>query len=154
MCPTAVFIIVYGTLESPSDHQGGDKGQDGVELRQGRVDECIGQDIVSLGEADDTVGADLTLADGRDEADKADSETDTEQDSPVSGEILAEPHQECHETVEALCGRKCRKDHITCRFFRVLLQGSFSGIAGNGGSDAASYSGKPQHQAEAEITKY
>ena len=44
-------------------HNRSDESKDGVELRKGGVDKCVGEHIVTLADADDTVGADHTLTD-------------------------------------------------------------------------------------------
>ena len=47
-------------------HNGADESKDGVELRKGGVDKGVGEHVVTLADADDTVGADHTLTDRRD----------------------------------------------------------------------------------------
>ena len=67
------------SLNRKDEHQGAHQSEDGVELGKGGVDEGVGLDVVSLGDAHYTVGAYLSLADGGDQADDADSDTDTEE---------------------------------------------------------------------------
>ena len=54
----------HPVLHCEGEHKGSDQSEDGVELGKGGVDKGVGLDVVSLGDAHDTVGADLALADG------------------------------------------------------------------------------------------
>ena len=98
-------------LEDSLHHQGTDKAQNCVEFWESGVDKGVGEHIVALAHTDDTVGADLTLTDGRDHTDQADAETDTEDHETVFRICLhlAEKHEECHETVDTLGSRQCRQ---------------------------------------------
>ena len=44
-------------------HQGANQAQNRVEFRKSGVNQCVGEHIVALAHTDDTVSADLTLAD-------------------------------------------------------------------------------------------
>ena len=50
----------------------------------------------------DTIGANLSLTNSREEANQTNGNTNSEKHSAVSSEVLAQPHKECHETVETL----------------------------------------------------
>ena len=94
-------------------HQCANQTQNCVEFRESGVNQGVGEHIVSLADTDDTVGANLTLTDGRNHADQADAETDTEDDETVfrCSTHLAEKHEERHKSVDTLCCRKCRQNH-------------------------------------------
>ncbi len=145
-------LLYFGRVPV-SDHEGCNQCKDCVEFRKGGVDERVGEHVMSLGKPYYTVGADLALSDGRYKADKTYTESHSEEYGAVSGEVLAKPHQEGYETVEALCGRQRGKYHIACGLVRVLFQGSFRSVPRDSRADAAADSRKSQHEAETEITE-
>ena len=68
----STFIIPH----SQSHHQCADEAQDSVEFGKSGIDQRVGEHVVTLGNADDTVGADLALADGGDQTDDTDAQAD------------------------------------------------------------------------------
>ncbi len=80
------------------------KTQNCVEFRESGVDEGVGDYVVTLGDAYDTVGAYLTLTDAGDHAGETCGEAYTEADPSVDGSAGEFTHhnQECHETVDTL----------------------------------------------------
>ena len=89
--------------------------EDGVELRKSGVDEGVCHHVVALGHSHDTVGADMALADAREEAYETYSETYTEAEHRVVHKplvALEQPDEECHESVETLCCRKGGENHV------------------------------------------
>ena len=101
------FVRLEGSLH----HQGTDKTQNCVEFRESGVDKGVGEHIVALAHTDDTVGAHLTLTDGRNHTDQADAEADAEDHKTVFRICLhlAEKHEERHETINTLGSRQCRQ---------------------------------------------
>ena len=70
-------------------HDRTDQTEDRVELRESGVDQGVGEHVVALGHADDTVGADLALADGGEQAGGAHGDADAEAEGPADGAGLA-----------------------------------------------------------------
>ena len=80
------------------------QAQNCVEFRESGVDEGVGDNVVTLGDAYDTVGAYLTLTDAGDHAGETCGEAHTEADPSVDGSAGEFTHhnQECHEAVDTL----------------------------------------------------
>ena len=103
------------------DQEGGDQREDGVEFRVSGEDHRVGLDVVALTDADDTVGADLTLADAGEQADQSHAETDAEEQRAVGRDILAgDPDDEGQEAVQALRGGHGGKDHVAGELVGIL----------------------------------
>ena len=105
-----IFMLIKGsdpstTLGMTSDHKGGHETENCEEFRVCGINHGLGLHVVSLRHSDDTVGTYLSLTDCGEKADKTYAESYTEKYRTFSSEVLAEPHEEGHETVKALCGR-------------------------------------------------
>lgn len=92
--------------------ESGYEGQDGIEFRQGGIDHGIGLHVVTLRYTYDTVGTNLTLTDGGEEANQSYTDTYT---TPQQGILshLTKVKQEGQEAVKALCSRKSGKNHVS-----------------------------------------
>ena len=77
-------------------HNSTNKAKDGVELRKSRVDQRIGDDIVSLRDADDTVRANLALTDAGNHTCHTDGQAhaEAEQSADGAGSETAEHDEE------------------------------------------------------------
>ena len=98
-----------------ASHDCSDKAEDCVELRKCGVDQGIGENIVSLRNTDDTVGADLSLADSGDHTSETHGNADAKYKGAAdrSGSEFAEHNEEGYETVDTLGCGKSGKDHVT-----------------------------------------
>lgn len=78
--------------------------QNCVEFRESGIDEGVGNNIVALGDAYDTVGAYLTLTYAGDHAGETCGKAYTEADPSVDGSAGEFTHhnQKCHEAVDTL----------------------------------------------------
>ena len=123
----SAFLILHSQLH----HQSAHKAQDSVELRQSGVNQRVGEHVVTLAHADDTVGANLTLTDGRNHADQAHAEAHAEDDETLRRVSLhlAQQHEECHKAVDALRGRQCRQHHEIARCLGTFLETAFGSVA-------------------------
>ena len=77
-------------------HNGTDQAEDGVEFRESGVDQRVGEHVVALGHAHDTVGADLALTDGGKQTGNSDGDADAEAEGAGygAGRELAEQDEE------------------------------------------------------------
>ena len=82
------------------------KAKDGVEFREGGVDEGVGDNVVTLGDAYDTVGADLTLTDTGDENADARGKANAEADPSIEGAtgVFTHHYKKSHKSVDTLSG--------------------------------------------------
>ena len=79
--------------------------QNCVELRESGVDEGVGDNVVTLGYAHDTVGADLALTDTGNEAGKTRGNAHTEANptAEVAAGVFTHHNKKSHEAVDTLC---------------------------------------------------
>ena len=107
---------VYEGAEPPvlMCHDGTYQAQNCVEFRESGVDKGVGEDVVALGDAYDTVGAYLTLADTGQHANQTYGYTDTEAKGAgdSAGGEFTEHQEECYETVDTLSCGKSREHHV------------------------------------------
>ena len=90
------------------------KAKDGVEFREGGVDEGVGDNVVTLGDAYDTVGANLPLANaGKEDADTC-GKANTKADPSVDGTagVFTHHNKESHKAVDALRGGESGKQQV------------------------------------------
>ena len=92
-------------------HDGAHQTQNRVEFRKGGVDQGIRENIVALGNAHDTVGANLTLTDAGDQAGEAHAGAHTEAEGSGNGAggEFAQQNEEGDEAVDTLGGRESGK---------------------------------------------
>lgn len=78
--------------------------QNCVEFRESGVDEGVSDNVVTLGDAHDTVGAYLALTDTGNEAGKTCGNANTEANPSVDGAagVFTHHNQESHEAVDTL----------------------------------------------------
>lgn len=106
--------ISFSFVNGNDLHQeSGYKSQDGIKLRKCGVNHRIGLHIVSLRDAHNTVGTNLSLTDGGKQAYQTNTETHTKPQGTCFSRHLAEVEQKGQEAVKSLCGRKRGKNHIT-----------------------------------------
>ena len=79
--------------------------QNCVEFRESGVDEGVSDNIVTLGDAHDTVGAYLALTDAGDKAGKTcgDANTEANPTAEVAAGVFTHHNQESYKAVDTLC---------------------------------------------------
>ena len=110
---------------------------------------------MALGNAHDTVGADLALADAGDQAGQADGYADAEAECAGDGAAgeFAQHDEEGHKAVDTLRGGQGGQDHVATGGFRFAFERTFRRVAGGGGADRGSDTGQSEDQSESEITE-
>ena len=134
------------------------EGYDGVELGEHGEDEGLTEDIVTLCDAGNTVGAHLTLTDGREEADKTEGKSATQHGCCLErGDVGAEQarhvgkNEVTGKAIQTLrAGKGGEDDEVT--ELVDFLQGANSGVARDGDAKGAANSRKTNHQGYAQIS--
>ena len=97
---------VYEGAEPPvlMRHDGANQAQNCVELRESGVDEGVGDNVMTLGNAHNTVGAYLALTDAGNHAGKTNGKADTEAEHTADGAAgeFTKHDEEGNEAVDAL----------------------------------------------------
>ena len=95
-------------------HQCTDESQNCIEFRESGVDKGVGEDVVALGYAHNTVGANLTLTNTGQHANQTYGYTDTEAKGAgdSAGGEFTKHQEECYEAVDTLSCGKSREHHV------------------------------------------
>ena len=142
------MVVVYSLLHEQCTHQ----CEDGIELGESCIDECLCHHVVALCNALNTSGAHLALTDGREHTAESHEGADAEHQETVCCHTAHEG-EESHETIDTLrCGQTC-ENHECGRLARIDFQTAFCGLSGNTRAEGTSDTGQNQHHAEAEITQ-
>ena len=133
--PNGVAFVFGFSVLPKSNHQCADKAQDSVELGKSGVDQRVGEHVVTLADADDTVGTDLTLTDGRDHTGETHAEAHAKDDEALRRVLgcnsllhLAQQHEEGHKAIDTLGGRQCRQHHEITRCLGTFLQTALGSV--------------------------
>ena len=153
----AVFLSVLLCGHGATCHVDEGYGHDGVELGEDGEDDGVAEEVaVTLGNACDTVGTDLTLTDAREEAGEAAGESCAEDGGRLDGSgfgseqvehVLA--HVEACEAVEALCAGKGGQHEGITEELAVLLQAADGSVACDGYTISATDAGEADHDSYA-----
>ena len=111
--------------------------QNGVEFREGGVDEGVGHNVVALGDAYDTVGANLTLTDAGEEDADTSGKTDAETDPSVDGTagVFTHHNKESHKAVDTLSGGESGKQQVASGSLRFAFERTLCRVTGDCGAD-------------------
>ena len=128
--------------------------QNCVEFREGGVDEGVGDNVVALGDAYDTVGANLTLTNtGNKDTDtcgKADAEADLSAESAAG--VFTHHNKESHKAVDTLGRGKSGKQQVASGRLRFAFKSTLCRVTRDCGADGRANAGKGEHQAKSKIS--
>ena len=133
---------------------GTDQTQNCVEFRESGVDEGVGDDVVALGDAYDTVGAYLTLTDAGDHTGKTCGKANAEANPSVDGSAgeFTHHHQKSHKAVDTLSGRESGKQQVAAGGFRFAFECTLCRVARDCGADGRPDTCKGKHQTQSKIS--